>query len=216
MGQDPPIKVQTRCKKIWYGNGYGGFYVNPDLLNSSSIVYSIGIGEDISFDLDVIKNHSSTVFGFDPTPRSLQWVNSQQFPSNFHFSAVGISDHDGTTTFFEPEDEKNVSFSAVINHEEGKKGHEAEVKTLHSMMIANNHSRIDVLKMDIEGAEYAVVKNLVQNGLPVNQVLIEFHHRFISDGIKETMNVVKQLNDLGFKIFGISDSGNEVSFIKVP
>ncbi len=88
MGQDPPIKVQTRCKKIWYGNGYGGFYVNPDLLNSSSIVYSIGIGEDISFDLDVIKNHSSTVFGFDPTPRSLQWVNSQQFPSNFHFSAV--------------------------------------------------------------------------------------------------------------------------------
>lgn len=55
MGQDPPIKVQTRCKKIWYGNGYGGFYVNPDLLNSSSIVYSIGIGEDISFDLDVIK-----------------------------------------------------------------------------------------------------------------------------------------------------------------
>ena len=39
-------------------------------------------------------------------------------------------------------------------------------------------SRIDILKMDIEGAEYDVIDDIINSPVPIAQVLIEFHHRF--------------------------------------
>ena len=35
--------------KEWMGNDYGGFFLH-NYINSNSIIYSVGIGEDISFD----------------------------------------------------------------------------------------------------------------------------------------------------------------------
>ena len=43
------LKRSINCEHEWYGSEYGGFYVCPSLLNSQSVVYSFGVGEDISF-----------------------------------------------------------------------------------------------------------------------------------------------------------------------
>ena len=51
------LKPNVNIEKKWYGNSYGGFYVHSTPLNSNSIVYSIGIGKDISFDCKIIKKH---------------------------------------------------------------------------------------------------------------------------------------------------------------
>jgi FkbM family methyltransferase len=37
------------------------------------------------------------------------------------------------------------------------------------------HNRIDLLKVDIEGAEYTVLQDLIQERIPVTQILIDFH-----------------------------------------
>jgi glycosyltransferase involved in cell wall biosynthesis len=52
------LKPSVFVKKQWYGNNYGGFFICPEFLNSNSIVYSFGIGEDISFDQAVIYSHN--------------------------------------------------------------------------------------------------------------------------------------------------------------
>jgi len=44
--------VQIDCQKEYYGTEYGGYWVSPDTITKDSIVYSFGVGEDISFDLD--------------------------------------------------------------------------------------------------------------------------------------------------------------------
>jgi hypothetical protein len=46
---------------------YGAFYVNTEKLDSNSIVYSFGLGADISFDKELIRRFNLSVFGFDPT-----------------------------------------------------------------------------------------------------------------------------------------------------
>jgi len=66
----PTIKIN----KKWIGNRYGGFYVSLENINKKSIIYSIGIGEDISFDNELIDLFDCTIYGFDPTPKSVEFV----------------------------------------------------------------------------------------------------------------------------------------------
>ncbi len=98
------LEETVSCKKAWYGSSYGGFYINPELLSPTAVVYSFGIGKDISFDLACIKKHQCHVFGFDPTPKSIQWIKAQKIHSNFHFHEFGISaGTSGKSTFYIPE-----------------------------------------------------------------------------------------------------------------
>lgn len=76
------------------------------------------------------------------------------------------------------------------------------------------HNQIDILKMDIEGAEYEVIQYLVENKVSINQILIEFHHRFDNIGVEKTKAAIKALAILGYKIFDVSASGEEFSFIR--
>ena len=62
------------------------------------------------------------------------------------------------------------------------------------------HSRIDVLKMDIEGAEYGVIDDLVRERIPVQQLLVEFHHRLSCVGTGKTKRALSLLEAYGLKI----------------
>ena len=65
-----PFWIRNRFKKI--GTDYGGWFIPNDIeLNSGSIVYSAGGGEDISFDLQLSSNYNCYILLIDPTPRSL-------------------------------------------------------------------------------------------------------------------------------------------------
>ena len=60
-----------------FGTQYGGFYLPTDLpkLNENSIIYCAGVGEDISFDIEIAHKINSNVYLFDPTPRAIDHVN---------------------------------------------------------------------------------------------------------------------------------------------
>jgi hypothetical protein len=91
---------------------------------------------------------------------------------------------------------------------------EAPVKTLSTIMRELNHTHIDILKMDIEGAEYAVLKNIVNSDVSIGQILVEFHHRFPQVSIKETIRTVEMLQKHGYQLFHVSDTAEEFSFIR--
>ena len=40
--------------------------------------------------------------------------------------------------------------------------------------------------------------------IPIEQLLIEFHHRFFEDGLSKNKKVLEMLKDNGYKIFGVS------------
>ena len=53
------------------GTDYGGWYVPTNLnLDEKSIVYSGGVGEDISFDLVLSDKYKCNIFLIDPTKKS--------------------------------------------------------------------------------------------------------------------------------------------------
>jgi len=210
------FKKSTKCNYSWYGNKYGGFYLCPELLNNNSIVYSFGIGEDISFDKHIIALHGCSVFGFDPTPKSIDWTKGQNLPEKFHFYQYGISDKTGLVDFFLPKNPEYISGS-MVNQKNIDVNYKATVqmKALSDIMNELGHQQIDVLKMDIEGAEYDVIENILGSNIPITQLLIEFHDRFFEKGNLKSKQAIEKLKLYGYEIFAISDSFEEVSFIKL-
>jgi FkbM family methyltransferase len=214
LNREPRIRIQVKTKKRWYGNKYGGFYLVPDGLKQDSIVYSFGIGEDVSFDLDVIRHHQCRIFAYDPTPRSIDWISHQDLPAGFHFEPCGISSKDGESVFYLPKNKSHVSGSLSLTDNIDKNEKiSVPVFRLKTLMERNRHDHISVLKMDIEGAEYDVLEDVINSGINVQQVLVEFHHRFLGDGVSRTRNALKILNDKGYKVFGVSDQNSEISLI---
>jgi FkbM family methyltransferase len=213
-GKFSHLKKGVKCKCIWYGNRYGGFYVCPIFLNKNSIIYSFGIGEDISFDKAIIENHDCQVFGFDPTPKAIDWVRSQNLPAKFNFFDFGISNKSGFVDFYLPKNLKHVSGSYIIqNNISVKEKIIVKMKSFEDIIIELGHKHIDVLKMDVEGAEYDVIEDMLNTKISINQFLIEFHERLFENGKSKTQKIIKKLNSNGYEIFAISDSFEEISFI---
>lgn len=200
------------CPMIRLGSEYGGWAINPTNLSKDSVVYSFGIGEDISFDLELIRKFGCTVHAFDPTPRSLEWCRGQSLPPRFVLHDFGLADHDGEITFFAPENPNHVSHSTV--HSGGGKSMTVPVRSLATTMRDLGHTRLDILKMDIEGSEYAVLERFVKDRPDVAQLLVEFHHRFPEVGPAKTQAALNTLDAIGYKLFCISDSLEEYSFIR--
>ena len=209
------IKKQINCDYKWYGNEYGGFNVNPKLIENNGTVYSFGIGEDISFDETIMRNHNCFVFGFDPTPKSIEWCSRQNLNKNFHFYPFGIACNSGVATFNLPSNPNHISGS-VINHNNVNSHNQVEVemKSFEDIQKLLNHRKIDVLKMDVEGSEYEIIDSVLQFDIEIIQIVVEFHERFFANGKAKSKEFIKRMNENGYKIFAISDSYEEVSFIK--
>lgn len=204
----------VNCTSTWYGNSYGGFFVNPDIINNSSIVYSFGIGKDISFDKEMINAHNCKVFAFDPTPQSINWLSSQDLPQGYEYFKYGISTRNEIQKFYLPLNPRGVSGS-LVNHIDTNLNDSIEVNMKNFLSITHElaHSHINLIKMDIEGFEYEVVEDILDSGVSFDQILIEFHDRYFDDKIMKSKKTVESLNKRGYKLFACSISFEEASFI---
>jgi hypothetical protein len=86
-------------------------------------------------------------------------------------------------------------------------GIRVEARDLESLMKQNEHTHIDLLKIDIEGAEYGVLRDILQRKLPVRQIAVEFHHGILP-GIRraETAHAVISLTAGGYRLIDINGS----------
>jgi len=204
----------NRQQTVRLGSDYGGWVLASDALGKNSVVYSIGIGEDISFDLALIKKYGCSVFAFDPTPRSIEWLKKQDLPPQFKSFEIGVAGHDGQAVFFPPENPEFVSHTMLERPETRGKTITVPVRTIATIMKDFDHARIDLLKMDIEGAEYGVIDNILSADLDIRQILVEFHDFFPGVSLLQTIRSTFKLMWNGYKPTAVSYSEHEYSFLK--
>lgn len=209
-----PPRVQLERTTERLGTEYGGYFLDEAMLPEQAVVYSLGIGEDISFDLSLIERFGVAIEAFDPTPKVKRWLASQNLPGQFHFHEIGIAGFDGEAAFHLPPREEWVSHSMIPARQYSSESVRFPVITLAGAMQRLGHRRIDVLKMDIEGAEYAVIEDIVRQKTPVHQLLVEFHHRLSSFGTAKTRQALVLLEASGMRIAHICPRYEVFTLIK--
>ena len=208
------IRPEVQCRRLRLGQGDGEWCICPDLISERSLVYSFGVGKDISFDRSLIERFGVEVHAFDPTPISIEWMRRQHPPAGFHFHAFGVAAQDGVAEFALPLSH-GVSFT-MLKDVQSKRTAKGEVYRLATILEMLKHNRINLLKLDIEGGEYELLPQLVEMADRIDQLLIEFHHRLVrsGDGLEQTRAALKMLGESGFALFNVSPRGLEYSFVR--
>ena len=186
-----------------FGTNYGGWIIPKNIdLNENSIVYLGGVGEDISFDLILSDKFDCNLYLIDPTQRSkIHYEEIKKFYSkelefcklsgdiqkdyhkiikdlnpNFEkikFWDVGLWDEEKELKFYKPVNSKYISHSLI----EGMTSNNYDlvnVNSIKNLMEKNNHTQIDLLKLDIEGAEIETVNQMLDDKIYPTYLLIEF------------------------------------------
>lgn len=168
------VSLVPREDLIPLGDSYGRWIVPSSILTESSICYCAGVGEDISFDLALIERFGCVVQAFDPTPRSQIYVNEHVANEpRFVFHPYGLWSEDTVLKFYAPKNPDHVSHSAV-NLQDTDTYFEAPVKSLSTVMAELGHQSLDLLKIDIEGAEYEVLNSLLSSTIRPSILCVEF------------------------------------------
>lgn len=213
-GQEVHVPRESFQRGVRLGSSYGGWWILPDGLGPSSVVYGVGVGQDVSWDLAMIQRFGCAVHAFDPTPRCLRWISGQQLPPQFVFHPWGLAEYDGVATFvMRSDDPEWSSYNPSDNTAGAKEVVKLDVRRLSTIMRELGHDHIDVLKMDIEGGEFAVLKDLLAGSIRPRQLLVEYHYWGEQrTNIPAFRDSVAALRASGYRLFARSPNGPELCF----
>jgi FkbM family methyltransferase len=210
LGDEPVVRLDARMPLEFLGNGYCGWAIPLGILGSDSGVVDVGLGEDVSFTQDLIARYGCVVHGFDPTPRALHYVGALNEPKLVVHEAA-VAGRGGTATFYLPNDSAHVSGSLAKAPHVGQRALEVRLVTLADVMSLIGRDRIDLLKVDIEGAEYDLIADtaFAEHAQRISCLCIEFHHRWANVGKHATLDAVRRLHECGFACVWKSRTTNE-------
>ena len=224
----------------FYGSPYGGWHIYEKYLDSNSVVISCGAGEDISFDIELLKKFNCKLHLFDPTPRAIEHIsnvfkNSKNYSSikytntgkqdigsyelekvsleNLYFYEKAVWNQDTQLKFFLPPNKNHVSHS-INNYQNNY-----DQNTDHIIVSAINLAKflqnldifsIDLIKLDIEGAEIEVIENLLESNLQIKQICVEFDelHLNTKNSKKRMLKIYRLLSNAGYKCINSYKSVN--------
>lgn len=203
------INPENDLQKL--GSEYGSWVIPASRLNHDSTIYCAGCGEDISFDLELIQQFRCIVHGFDPTPRAIDYVQkaSANYPQ-YILHEFGLWDTEEILKFFAPKDASHVSHS-LTNLQQTDTFIEVPVRRLSGVMKSLGHTSIDLLKIDIEGAEYRVLESILQDALSISVICVEydeFHSPLDVDASRRIRESVSSLVKTGYRLVHTQGNGN--------
>ncbi|VVB82625.1 Hexuronic acid methyltransferase AglP [uncultured archaeon] len=128
----------------------------------------------------------SRIYGFEPDKKTFDLLQSNISKNNLkdvHLINAAVSDKDGKIDFFI--DPKHIGHMAMSTRHGRMPKQKISVQSilLSSFIKKNKIEKIDLIKMDIEGSEKEVIRDLNKNKIfdRIKKLLIEYHHKIVGE-----------------------------------
>jgi FkbM family methyltransferase len=239
-----PAVAGQREGLVRLGTKYGGwaFIDAPDL--PSSTIISAGAGEDISFDLEFARRYNANIVLIDPTPRARAHVTSvmarihagepatgpllrtggQIDPWSYDISGLrdgqirlvplALWPEEGLVPFYEPVQRVDDSYS-IVNLQNSRRSISVNARPLHLILKQQKIDNLPLLKLDIEGAEIEVLRDMMARTIYPEQLLVEFDemHTPSRRSAKRIHSTIGLLKDHAYRLAHFDGQANFL-FIK--
>lgn len=171
-----------------------GHHVFDSILGPQSTVLDLG-GHKGEFSSILIGQYGCQCHVVEAMPELFHALPKHPKFHAYHYAA---SDVDGTMTFHIASNPE--SNSLILQSDEHHTSIEVPTISIPSFLTKHNIEKIDLLKMDIEGAEIGVFKGMNDELLKsIKQITVEFHD-FIPEMKLEqdVLNTISRMKSLGF------------------
>jgi FkbM family methyltransferase len=177
------------------GTFYGGWIVPGELIQPGWICYCVGAGGDVSFDLALVQRYGALSRSFEPVQQYVEAALQQgDGVEGFTAHQAAITTSDGPLRMGITHDPRSQSVSSAGLYE-ARDFIELPGRTLPSLMAELGDPRIDLLKLDVEGAEYELMPTLDLSQLGVKVLAIQLHH---TGTIADARRIVSSLREQGY------------------
>jgi len=164
------------------------------------VIYSLGVNDESSFEAALLSRSSTCrMYGYDFSVKS--WANQ-------------VSSH--------PEWSDRVEFKPWKIMPDDNHNRNPEEHTIQSLFDTNGHKFVDILKVDIEGAEYTAMESLIRAykeknlPLPFGQLLIELHVWGEWDNFEKFKGWWELLEEAGLRPFWTEPNIPHAAFVHPP
>ena len=178
----------------------GGKLISLDLVPENSTIISGGIGNDVEFELELIRRKKVNIIGIDPTETASKFISGikekdSELMKKFTYIKKGISHSEDDLKLFYGENDFMSSISA--GHRDIMENNYFICKTVTIESLLEKYNDISYLKLDIEGAEYKILDKLTSLTIP--QISIEFHHHCSTEyRIEDTIKNIRRIEEMGY------------------
>ncbi len=205
----PILQGRLREKKWIVGAGEHGYWLGSYELNKrlaferivtpGSVVYDIGANVGFfSLLASVLTGTEGQVYAFEPLPRNIHYLRQHiqiNKLENIDVIEAAVSDHTGEAYF-------DLGASSAMGHLATQGEIKVQMVSLDSLVDEGRIEAPEVMKVDVEGAEYDVLlggRNLLETQRPI--LFLDTHDR------KAHHLTISLLEELGYR-FEILDEKN--------
>jgi FkbM family methyltransferase len=149
------------------------------VLKPDSFIVCAGVGTSITFEEDLAAMFRARIVLLDPSPTGLQTMTTEVHHHLIEFSLRGLAKRSGDISFGLPDRPEEGSFKKGV-------GLTFPCVSLPDLLRENKKSKIDLLKIDVEGFEYEIIASMIENNIQVDILCVEIHHNKVIE-INETI-----------------------------
>jgi FkbM family methyltransferase len=180
--------------------------IKSDVLDSRSHICYAGVGRDISFEHELADRLGAKIILLDPSPTALETMSMRSNQRHeFEFLPIALAGHSGILHLSPPPCAEEGSWVSEIgaekNTEENRNLIQVQCMSLPDLMKEREIRNIDLLKIDIEGAEYPVLDSILKARVPIRQIAVEFDNGILpSISVMNTFSMLIRLYIAGYRL----------------
>jgi FkbM family methyltransferase len=170
-------------------------------VEDGDVVVDVGFNYGF-FSLDALQYNPSKIIAFEPNPNLCKKYKHYLNDPKIELHEVGLSDKIERVTFYENEYSGRGTTISDVNKTDVLSSFEVQMVSVNEFIKTNSIDKIDYLKVDCEGGEYAIFESIDKKFLKnrIKKIALEFHHPLTDKRVVNLINILKDCGEFNVRI----------------